>query len=87
MAYFWQIHKIWEKELFRLMSYEGKLEYVLILLVDNDSMNSLTVVCFSFFFFDWDSPHARLNSHYAAWSYKKKKKHKKDYRIQLKDVC
>ena len=33
------------------MSYEGKLEYVLILLVDNDSMNSLTVVCFSFFFF------------------------------------
>ena len=50
MAYFWQIHKIWEKELFRLMSYEGKLEYVLILLVDNDSMNSLTVVCFSFFF-------------------------------------
>ena len=30
------------------MSYEGKLEYVLILLVDNDSMNSLTV-CFFFF--------------------------------------
>ena len=29
-----------------------------------------------FFFFNWDSFHARLNSHYTAWSYKKKK-HKK----------
>ena len=25
-----------------------------------------------FFFFNWDSSHARLNSHYEAWSYKKK---------------
>ena len=25
-----------------------------------------------FFFFNWDSPHATLNSHYEAWSYKKK---------------
>ena len=24
-------------------------------------------------FFNWDSLHARLNSHYEAWSYKKKK--------------
>ena len=30
----------------------------------------------SFFFFNWNSLHARLNSHYEAWSYKKKK-HKK----------
>ena len=29
-----------------------------------------------FFFFDWDSLHARLDSHYEAWSCKKKK-HKK----------
>ena len=29
-----------------------------------------------FFFFNWDSLHARLNSHYVAWSYKKNK-HKK----------
>ena len=28
------------------------------------------------FFFNWDSLHARLNSYYKAWSYKKKK-HKK----------
>ena len=28
-------------------------------------------------FFDWVSLHARLNSHYKVWSYKKKK-HKKD---------
>ena len=27
-------------------------------------------------FFNWDSLHARLNSHYKAWSYKKKE-HKK----------
>ena len=28
------------------------------------------------FFLNWDSLHARLNSHYKAWSYEKKK-HKK----------
>ena len=28
------------------------------------------------FFFNWNLLHARLNSHYKAWSYKKKK-HKK----------
>ena len=27
---------------------------------------------FLIFFFNWDSPHARLNSHYEAWSYKKR---------------
>ena len=31
-------------------------------------------------FFDWDSLHARLNSHYHALSYKKKKD-KKNYAI------
>ena len=46
-------------------------------------------VLFLFFYFlgeggDWDSLHARLNSHYEAWSYKKKK-HKKieAYRISV----
>ena len=28
---------------------------------------------FSFLFFNWDSLHERLNSHYKAWNYKKKK--------------
>ena len=28
---------------------------------------------YDFFFFDCDSLHARLNNHYEAWSYKKKK--------------
>ena len=37
-----------------------------------------------FLFFNWDSLHAKLNSHYEAWSYKKKK-HKKDYSIQ--EIC
>ena len=27
-------------------------------------------------FFNWDSLHAKLNSHYEAWSYKKKKNKK-----------
>ena len=36
------------------------------------------------FLFDWDSPHARLNSHYNAWSCKKKKHIKVDkYRKSL----
>ena len=47
------------------------------------------------FFFNWDSPHARLNSHYEAWSYKKKKAQKRlqdaenlfRKNLQLKDVC
>ena len=40
-------------------------------------INNVTMHCFFFIlFFNWDSLHARLNSHYKAWSYKKKK-HKK----------
>ena len=35
-----------------------------------------TIPCHIFFYFHRDSLHARLNSHYDAWSYKKKK-HKK----------
>ena len=34
--------------------------------------------------FNWDSLHTRLNSHYQAWNYKKKK-HKKDYSMQ--EIC
>ena len=29
-------------------------------------------ICLIFIFFNWYSPHARLNSHYEAWSYKKR---------------
>ena len=39
-------------------------------------VNFPTRICLLFFFFNWYSLHARLNSHYEAWSYKKKK-HKK----------
>ena len=38
-------------------------------------------ICSRFFFFNRDSLHARLNSHYKAWSYKEKKA-QKDYRLQ-----
>ena len=37
------------------------------------------------FFKIWDSLHARLNSHYQAWSYKKDK-HKKDRLVQKEKV-
>ena len=45
----------------------------------NTSLQGSLLTWFSqyfFFFKNWDSLHARLNSHYKAWSYKKKK-HKK----------
>ena len=48
----------------------------------NDIDTCKTIPLIQAFFFNWNSPHARLNSHYEAWSYKKKKKHKKYYRIQ-----
>ena len=47
-------------------------------------------------FFNWDSLHARLNSHYEAWSYKKKaqkrlqdteNQFRKNLNIVKKDVC
>ena len=38
----------------------------------------------NYFFKNWDSLYARLNSHYKAWSYKKKKHKKiKAYRKSL----
>ena len=46
-----------------------------------------------FFFFNWDSLHARLNSHYEAWSYKKETQKRLQHtenqfrkNLQLKDV-
>ena len=44
------------------------------------------------FFFNWDSLHARLKSHYKAWNYQEKK-HKKHIRnllrknLKLKGIC
>ena len=35
-------------------------------------------------FFNWDSFHARLDSHYKAWWSYKKKKHKK---IKAQEIC
>ena len=40
------------------------------------SLGFLYFIFLTFFLFNWDSLHARLNSHYETWSYKKKK-HKK----------
>ena len=33
------------------------------------------------FFFNWDSLHSWLNSHYEVWSYKKK------YRLNIQEIC
>ena len=44
---------------------------------ESDKIKELEVTMEEFFFFFfWYSLHARLNSHYEAWSYKKRK-HKK----------
>ena len=56
---------------------------------------NLVIFWLFFFFFNWDSLHARQNSHYEAWSYKKKKAQKRlqatenlfRKNLQLKDVC
>ena len=42
------------------------------------------VGCLNYFFFNWDSLHARLNSHYEAWSYKKKSAKKI---TRIKKIC
>ena len=60
------------------------------------NLKPLNFILFTFFFFfNWDSRHARLNSHYEAWSYNKKKAQKRlpdtenlfAKNLQLKDVC
>ena len=58
-------------------------------------MHKVYLVDFFSFFFSWDSLHARPNSYYEAWNYKKKKstkrlEHKGNLfrkNLQLKDVC
>ena len=42
-----------------------------------DSFNQRNLYIYINFFFNWHPLHARLDSHYEAWSYKKKK-HNKD---------
>ena len=54
-------------------SYKSRYQPLKILLMP---ASLLSISLSKSFFFNWDSLHARLNSHYKAWSYKKKK-HKK----------
>ena len=42
----------------------------------NDQKNYLWFILCWIIFFNWDSLHARLNSHYEAWSYKEKEAQK-----------
>ena len=40
---------------------------------NNEELSTeLLLFFFCLSFFNWDSPHGRLNSHYEAWSYKTK---------------
>ena len=58
-----------------------------LLVITKSGKKERKVVSFSFFFFflNWYSLHARLNSHYEAWSYKKRKHKKvKAYRKSIK---
>ena len=45
------------------------VEYIELLSMRYNDTNLVTQRVF--FFFNWDSPHARLNSHYDTWDYKK----------------
>ena len=47
----------------------------------SDNLPSLVKHLFQheYFLFNWESLHARLNSHYEAWGYKKKQKKIKEY--------
>ena len=47
-----------------------------LMVYEKDGLPLQRAFLFIIIFFNWDSPHQRLNSHYKAWSYKKKK-HKK----------
>ena len=72
------------------VTFSSKLDWALI--QENQSLNSFYEVCFSWScsvsFFNWDSLHARLNSEYKAWKYKKKKNKKiKTYRKWLVYFC
>ena len=49
---------------------------IISLISKNEATKLMQLTHFFFFFFNWYSLHARLNSHYEAWSYKKRK-HKK----------
>ena len=59
-------------EMYLLIKQRQKYSSVLIGLTILATFFAFSVAIF-FFFFNWDSLHARLNSHYKAWSYKKKK--------------
>ena len=52
-----------------MLSFSECLVYACVLFIYTISIN---ILCFIFFFFNWDSFHARLNSHFEAWSYKKR---------------
>ena len=41
-------------------------------LFNHSNISHPSVFVLFVFFFNWDSPHERLNSHYEAWSYKKR---------------
>ena len=60
------------------------LDAVSVAIIFKDVARSIVAFAFFFFFFNWDSVHARLKSYYKALSYKEKKHKKiKAYRKSL----
>ena len=57
--------------MFRELTFQQKKSQTKKKYIPNSAVLVVSQVFF-FFFLNWDSPHARLNSHYEAWSYKKK---------------
>ena len=53
---------------FDIIAYGKRQALILLKLLDTH----IWYLSLFFFFLNWDSPHARLNSHYKAWSYKKR---------------
>ena len=84
----------WSEEIFVIKKVKNTVSWTYVI---NDLNNEEIVGSFyeKYIFFNWHSLHARLNSHYEAWSYKKKKAQKRlqatenlfRKNLQLKDVC
>ena len=45
---------------------------ILVVVLKNGELELSFILAEPLFLFNWDSLHARLNSHYEAWSYKKR---------------
>ena len=62
-----------KKQIFHVHLIQKKNKVTIFAIVTQYNIQTYISVLFFCFFFNCDSLHSRLNSHYEAWSYKKKK--------------